>query len=132
MAKYVWGVLCERIITDRETNSVSYIDCSHAFATKELPAPVPALYLGTLWEREEAGEKLRVRVLMVTPHGKPIFEFETPEIPMSAPRHRVNVYLNRGKVEEFGRHTIRIERRVGEEYALAAELPLQINQDDRE
>ncbi len=78
-----WALTCQRVITDSETNSVSYIDALEAFAVSRFPIPFPPVCVSTLWRREGARDRLHVRLRIQDPAGKIISSFE-PDLPKPA------------------------------------------------
>jgi len=124
-----WALTCNRVITDRETNSVSYIDALEAFAVSSFPVPFPPVCVSTLWRRESSRDILHPRLRIENPSRKTIQTFEpsTPT-PLSKQRHRLNVILGGAPIESPGEYHIVIEQRVGESWRVAQTLPIDVSQ----
>ena len=123
----IWSVICSIILTDRFTNSVSYIQCLEQISTKDLPQELPYLVIGSLWERDsEAKEHFKFRIVLEKPSGskKTVFDDKTT---MEKKRHRLNVNLSGLEIEEPGRHIFHIDYNQGKRWKNAFKLPLQIN-----
>lgn len=68
--KHVWSVLCERVSTDRATNTLSLLTCLEELTVAEVPAAVPNATIGTLWFKESDGpEQLSIRFSVENPEG---------------------------------------------------------------
>jgi hypothetical protein len=124
-----WALTCNRVITDGETNSVSYIDALEAFAVSSFPIPFPPICVATLWRRKSSRDILHPRLRIENPSGKTIQTFEpsTPT-PLSKQRHRLNVILGGAPIESPGEYHIVIEQRVGKSWRVAQTLPIDISQ----
>ena len=130
MARLVRSILCKRVITDRDTNDVSYIDCVEQLAPKKLPAPLPRLFLATLWKPDDTGEAPRLRVVVKGPDGKDVADTEFPPVSIHPEHssHRININLQGAPVRRYGEHVVRVEVR-GEDakrWRKLAEIPLHI------
>ena len=68
MATLVWAVTAQRIITDRDTNSVSYIDLVENFAVPVFPSQLPPFSIGTLWQRESGENSFTIRITFLSPN----------------------------------------------------------------
>jgi hypothetical protein len=109
-----WALICSRVITDTDTNSVSYIDAVEAFAVPSFPVPFPPVCVSTLWSRESEGDTLRVRVRLYDPSGKMIQSFEpNSPIPLVLKRHRLNVIFAGAPIDAPGEFQIVIEQQNG-------------------
>lgn len=127
MPRLIWAVTCARIITDNQTNSVSYVDAVEQLRSGAFPAPFPPIYLGTLWRRSTIGEELRIRVRVTDPSGKDLISFQPKQtIEMVQPRHRLNVNLGGPKIAKPGEYTVIVEQPSGSAWKVVAELPIEI------
>lgn len=128
MVKLIWALLCERLITDSETNSVTYVDAVESVTAKQLPANLRPLSLCTLWKGESQEDELVVGLHIVSPTGKEILSYQTPpSMFKDVTRNRVNFDLGGLPIEEVGEHTFVIERLAGDEWIEEAELPLEVD-----
>ncbi len=127
MPRLIWAVLCQRILVDRETNSVSYIETIEGLDATQLPLSAPPMTLGTLWKRQSEDDVLRMRVRIEAPGDKKALSHELPEYPFGPnPRIRVNVYLGGVLIREPGEHHIIVEQRVGQEWREEVRIPLDV------
>lgn len=122
MAIVVRAVLCRRVITDQETNSVTLVDCVESLTPKQLPARLPRVILATLWERKDAtidGDPTRARVVLRGPDTAetPVIEHELPSLDFKEKqkRLRVNVNLQGVEITRPGVHTVSVETASGEQ-----------------
>jgi hypothetical protein len=126
MAKIVWALLCDRVIIDRDTNSVSYIDAIERLQARELPSGLPRVNVATLWARESDDDTLQVRFKLFSPStAKSEVLFTTDELKLNW-RQRVHLNLQGATVKEEGEYRIVVDQRSGNRWRKAAELPLMI------
>lgn len=110
MIRLIWSVLCREILTDRETNSVSYIHSIEEGAAVALPTRIAPVSLGTLWEMDSPGpEPFMARVILGAPSGQAIVLLQTGTLSFTNPRHRLHFRLQGMPMSDFGRHEIRLE-----------------------
>ncbi|MFO8088497.1 MAG: hypothetical protein R6U13_01555 [Desulfatiglandaceae bacterium] len=127
MIRNVWGVLCRDIITDQESNSVSYIRCIEEGFARDLPVRIGPMFLGTLWEKNgEDQEIIRFRVALACPDKTIKAILQTNPITMDRPRHRLHFRLKSMEVTSFGTHQIIVEYNQEREWLQAARLPILI------
>ena len=130
MPRLIRSLLCKRVITDRETNDVTYVDCVESLMPKRLPAPLPQLYLATLWKSDESGEQPRLRVAIVGPGSHKPYHHEFPPIIIKPEHksHRININLQGAPINQHGEHHIRVEVRPQEakRWTRVAEIPLEV------
>lgn len=124
MIRLVWSILCREILTDRETNSVSYIHGIEEGAAAVLPTRIAPVSLGTLWEMDGAEpEPFAARVALGTPSGREISLLQTGALSFTNPRHRLHFRLQGLHLTEFGRHEIRLDYAQGSHWLRAATMP---------
>jgi len=124
-----WALICNRVITDKETNSVSYIDALEAFAVSSFPIPFPPVCVSTLWRRESEEDTLRVRIRIQDPAGQTIQSFEPDQpTPLPKKRHRLNVILGGAEIREPGEFVIIIEQHTGKRWRMEHSLPIDVSQ----
>ena len=130
MPRLIRSLLCKRVITDRETNDVTYVDCVERLVPKELPAPLPKMYLATLWQPGDGGDQPKLRVSIQGPSAKKTFHHEFPPIAIKPEHksHRININLQGAPIKEYGEHQIRVEVRSGQanRWTRLADIPLEI------
>jgi hypothetical protein len=129
MAILQWALICHRVITDSQTNSVSYIDALEAFAVSSFPIPFPPVCVSTLWRRESERDVLHTRIRIQDPSGLTIQSFE-PDLPtpLLTKRHRLNVILGGAEIREPGEFQIIIEQRAGKTWRAEHTLPIDVSQ----
>lgn len=127
MPRLMWALLCERIITDAETNKVSYIDATEELVATELPMPLPDLFVGTVWSRTKLDEKVRMRVRLVSPTQEELVNFEIPALEMRHERHRINLNLRGVPMAAVGTYEVIVEQLARTKWHVASNIPLQIS-----
>ena len=129
MIRNVWSVLCRDIITDQETNSVTYVRCIEEGAAAEVPVKIGPIFLGTLWEKQGEGEEsVQFRVGIVTPDGSARILLQTKTMALNRPRHRLQFRINTLEVVSFGVHYVLVEYSQGEKWKRAVRIPVLIRQ----
>lgn len=124
MIKHIWTILARNIITDSATNLMSYINCIEEVIAKELPARLPTIGIGSVFEKDSGKEEtLRVRYSLVAPSGKSVQIVMTEEILMKARRHRLNVIAGNLSAEEDGVYKIRVEILNPDNWVVVTEVP---------
>lgn len=124
MIRLVWSILCREILTDRETNSVSYIHSIEEGAAMALPTRISPVSLGTLWEMDGAGpQPLTARIVLGIPSGREIILLQTGALAFTNPRHRLHFRLQGLPMTEFGRHEIRLEHAQDDLWLRVATMP---------
>ena len=127
MIRNIWAVFCRDIITDQETNSVTYVRCIEEGAAARLPANIGPLFLGTLWEKSGAEpETAMFRVVLVTPNQKRQPLLQSRPVVIDRPRHRLQFRFNALNLDEFGTYTILVEFNQDDRWETAARLPVLI------
>lgn len=110
MAKLIWGVLCLRLITDQETNNISYIDAVEAIHAPQFPFRLPVMTLGLLWRREEPNEELRIRFQSIPPGGVASEVLELPSYIIDKDNLRVNIRFGVSDVTQSGNLDLNVEQ----------------------
>ena len=127
MIRNIWSVLCRDIITDQESNTVSYIRCIEEGATAKLPARIGPVFLGTLWEKTGTGpETVAFRVLLASPTQKKQAVLQSRPVVIDRPRQRLQFRINALQLTEFGIYTLLVEFNQEEKWETAARLPVLI------
>ncbi|MFW6216539.1 MAG: hypothetical protein ACOC3Y_01785 [Desulfohalobiaceae bacterium] len=132
MIRNVWTVLCRDIITDQETNAVSYVRCIEEGSASSLPVSIGPVFLGTLWEKQDQ-EQIRVgfRIILLTPGQERQTVLQTKPLVLDRLRHRLNFRVNSLHLQEFGTYHLSLECLAGRKWVEAARLPVLIRQIDR-
>src|SRR5690606_23088445 len=115
------------VLTDRDTNNVSYIDTIHGLAARKLPAKLPKVMLGTVWQATRAsGDSLRMRVRVESSEGQDVLNWEVPKVDFEHPYHRLNLDLAGMDVPTEGDYWILVERYSKSRWVTDARLPFTI------
>jgi len=108
--KLLWGILCSRIITDSQTNTVSYIDCIEEIKTPKLPVKLLSCSIGSLWEKTtEGADFLKARITTESPSGQIDRIGETENLEIAKDRHRLNFLLDGFPIKEVGNYSFKVE-----------------------
>lgn len=127
MIRHIWTILAKDIITDNDTQLMSYINCIEEIVTNRLPAPLPSIGIGTVWEKDsDAEDNLKVKVFLVTPSGSSKLIIETQVIKVTTKRYRLNIIAGNLLVEEEGCYKIKVERLNGENWDFIVDIPFTI------
>lgn len=127
MARLQWALACNRVLTDKETNTVSYIDAIEAIVVSSVPFPFPPVCISTLWRRESEKDSLRARISIEDPEGQTIQSFETDSpIPLTKKRHRLNVILRGATISRPGEFSIIVEKRVKKIWKRECVFPIDV------
>lgn len=123
MAKLLWAIPCQRVITDQATNSVTYVDAVEQFAVPKLPFRFPHVVIGTLWARSSKGEKITMRMEIFDPAGASVKKtgpfYGESEL---AIRHRIHVTLAGIPIEGEGQYRVEIQQRSGRKWSAVGEI----------
>jgi hypothetical protein len=129
MATLQWALTCQRAITDRDTNSMSYIDVVEAFGVPSFPFFFPPICVSTLWRRENREDTLHPRIRVQDPTGKTILKFESDKsLELTKKRHRLNVILGGGEITQAGEYRILVEQLKGDRWKRESVLPMDVSQ----
>lgn len=128
MIRHIWTILARTIITDKETNLISYVNCIEEITTKNLPATLPTIGIGTLWEKDSnQAELLKLRISLIYPSGKSKEILKTEDISMVKIRHRLNILAGNLIVEEEGKHNIQVEILYNNNWDVVSKVPFFVN-----
>ena len=132
MIRNVWSVLCRDIITDQETNSVTYVRCIEEGSSSVMPVRIGPVFLGTLWEKSGAdAETVQFRVMLVSPGKTRQPVLQTRPLVLDRPRHRLHFRVNALNLTEFGTYMLSVEFSVNEKWETGARLPMLIRETER-
>ena len=126
MAKFVWALTCRRVIFDKATNSVSYIDALEALTATEFPVEGLPIIVTGLWRREgESESALEVRAYLQAPNGDELVRQGT--VLKYEPGHRrgrVALGLTEYQVAAPGVYTVVVEHREGGRWVEDSRIPI--------
>ncbi len=127
MVRNIWSVLCRDIITDQESNAVSYIRCIEDGAAAKLPARIGPVFLGTLWEKTGTDpEAVAFRVVLESPGQKRQVVLQSRPVLIDRPRQRLHFRLNTLYLTDYGYYVLSVEFSREEKWETAARLPVLI------
>lgn len=124
MSRHLWSVLCQSVITDIETNNVSYINAIEEITALQLPAPMLPLMVGTLWRQEMPKDSLEVRVRFFGPGGEQLAANTFGPQAFEKDRWRLNFGFGGMQLKTPGEYSFSIEHKVGNEWREVSRLPL--------
>ena len=125
----VWAVICERVVTDRQTGMVSHLTCLDGITARGVPVAIPFIGLGSLWRTDNPGDTFQFRVFIKAPDSseREIVCSDNIQFPVKAKRYRANVVMNGLELAQYGTYLFRIEGRQNGEWQSFAEIPLDID-----
>lgn len=125
----VWSILCREVLTDQETNSVSYFHCIEEGIATILPTMIHPVTIGTLWEKTADVEEIfAARVVFKTPSGGEKRLIETKPFAITNLRQRLHFKIDALSIVEYGRHEFLVEFLANGEWRMASCLPFLIKQ----
>lgn len=125
MAKHIWSVVCTQVVTDKDTNNVSYFNVVESIPIDRLPNQVaPGFMVGTMWlNDDESPVKMRVRVL--DPKGDVRHQRELDELSFNGNRrYRINLQVAGFVVAQPGTYKYEVAQRLGDEWRIQAVIPV--------
>lgn len=132
MASFIWAVICQQIITDRETNAVSYINALEAIALGRFPTQLPPLYVATLWQKTAENDKVEMRIKVYAPDGSTVHTEDGPiaKFGKEFRRYRVNMLVVGASAPKPGVYQYAVEQKQGGAWREVAKYPLEVLQVD--
>jgi len=128
MIENVWCVLCKDIVTDSQTNLISYLNCFEGISVSKLPGNLLPFSIGTLWIKDsDEVEVLKVRVRSFTPSGTEKELFESQDMEMKKKKHRFNLVIEGFSVNEEGTYKFMVEYYNKEKWEVVKKLQLGVN-----
>ena len=130
MIKNLWSVLCQTVITDERTNSVSYINAIENVIVSKIPFRFPTISLGTLWTKStNEDERLKIRIKFVSPSNDEKILIEPDPIVLKLKNHRLNILMDGLLIEKEGLYKFIVENLDGDQWKLANEIFLNVSLD---
>ena len=129
MVKHIYSIACDSIVVDKDTNRASYLNTIDAGNASKLPAMMPPLSVGSLWQVEEGLNRFSVRIDRLSPSGKTQILFSLDvEVDAKVKRsHRTNIRLSGLPIEEDGINIIVVMlKEEGAEWQQVANLLIRI------
>jgi len=128
MAKLLWGLLCDRIIVDRETNATSHIDVIDSIIVEKFPTVLFRAALALMWKAERENEELQIRILVNWPGATEAIVVEPDKFPFEGLTHRFNLTVNNIKIEEAGELSFEVKHFVNGKWKKADRFSYPITQ----
>jgi len=122
MASLQTFVMCQRIITDTETGSVSYIDVLEQATVPKIPFMLPPVCLGAIWASDTEGETIEVRYQIKSPAGHVVQKYPPDIIKFTRKRHRHNVTIFGVIVTETGDYSFQYQIKSVDRWEAAATM----------
>lgn len=134
---HAWSVLCEKVLTDNQTNNIS-LDVVEQISISGLPAlPTGAkgfvipmrLQLASMWYRDnfEVADKCDARLVILSPEGETLSKLDIVADLTSAPRARTICGLEAFPVSRQGIYKFVVSQKTTkDEWKEVARLPLEI------
>lgn len=124
MARLAWALLCQRVLTDQKTNSVSYIEAVEAVRLPRLPHHLPAVVLGCLWIGTK-DEEFEFQVQIVGPDSVVAGAMTAdPQVLPTGTGLRTNVALTGTKVTAEGSYEVRVRQKTRGRWRTESAIPL--------
>lgn len=127
MIRHIWSIMCQNIITDQESGSVSYLLGIESVLVPSLPARVPNLAIGTSWSKDSGETVIESFSLRLTHkvQGKADKHLLVAEsVSFQTQRHRMNFILNGYQLDSSGIHHFVVEYKQGSGWIDVATIPL--------
>ncbi len=112
MAKLLWGLLCERVIIDRETNTSSHIEVIEDISVESFPIILPRASLALMWRREGKDEEFQLRILVNWPGASEVITINTGKLAFEKPTNHFNLTLANVKIEAEGELTFEVKQMI--------------------
>jgi hypothetical protein len=126
MARHMWTVVCQAIITDQVTNGVSYIQSIEGLTVSNFPAATQ-LAVGTLWHREGDEVAITARARILSPDGAVAAEVSQPPRPLgAAARLRQNSFFGGFPITAAGEYLVVVEQQRNGEWVREFSMPLPV------
>ncbi len=128
MIKHIWSILCEKVVTDKDTGVTSYLSAIEAIIVKSVPVTMPFLALGSLWRTDNpAGDNLQFRVSLIHPESKWEKQLVTSEgTLLVTKRYRSNVVMNGSEFVQAGTYMFKVEVCNNGKWEQVAEIPFDV------
>jgi len=126
MIKNTRMVICQSIVTDKETNLVSYLNCLEEVRAIKFPIRLASISLGMLWDKTSKKEiTLKVRVNIENPSGiqKQLGEIKNV---IKKTRHRLHVVMDGLAIEQEGIYKFFVEYFEGGKWKKTDFVPLEV------
>jgi len=126
MAKLWRSIVCQRVITDSQLNTATYVDGVEGFGVPQLPFVFLPVMVATVWRRDQVEDKIVARLRVRGPSGADVFVNNLPDVPMASDVHRYNVQIGGFNIVEAGDYEIIVDQRMGEEWKPVSVLPVYV------
>jgi len=127
MARHVWSVLCQSVLIDQFTNSMSFIQAIEGLSVPSVPASAPQMMVGTLWLRTGKESQLLSRIRILDPHGKVANVVENNPASLSVPRSRTVTVLGGFSLSSAGVYSLVVESKKDGTWVQEASIPFEVS-----
>lgn len=130
MIQHAWSVLCERAITDKDTNNISLIYCIEQITTIRLPLQFPQITFSTLWYKTDQKDTnpydLSLKFFVEKPNQEKELIGET-RAKIEKPRHRFNFSIGGFLFSHEGTYLFSVEYNLENQgWKKTNQIPLQV------
>lgn len=127
MARHIWSVLCQSVLLDQFSNSMSLIQAIEGFSVPALPSSAPQMMVGSLWLRTGKESQLISRIRILDPAGKVVNVIENKPASLSLPRSRTITILGGFPLVSAGVYSMVVESKKEGGWMEEAAIPLEIS-----
>lgn len=123
----MWSIPCMTLITDGETNLVSYVNALEAIKVPQLPVILPLFTIGTMWWRDSDKEEiLNIRLRFERPDNSIDTILLVDKFKMVRRRHRSHLRIGNLQINHGGFHFFLVEQLQGETWKTVSRLPFEV------
>ena len=125
MARHIWSVLCQTVLIDQFSNSVSIIQAIEGLSVPSLPATAPQMMVGTF--RVGAGKgQLFSRLRVLDPKGQVVTVIDNKPGSLAVPRSRTITVLGGFPLKSAGVYSVVVEVKNEGAWVEEARIPLEV------
>ena len=123
MIKHIWSLICQNIIVDRNTNSISYINCLEELTVPPLPVDF-SLSLG-IFTHIDPIEVFKIRIRLKKPDGTIKELIVTEDYKLKTKKNRINFILGI-TFDSSGEYHFLIDIKTDNVWESFNEIPLEV------
>lgn len=127
MARHIWSVLCQSVLIDQFSNSMSFIQAIEGLSVPHVPASAPQMMVGTLWIRTGKESQLLSRIRILDPHGKVANIVENKPASLALPRSRTITVLGGFPLVAAGIYSLVVESKQDGAWVDEATIPFEVS-----
>ena len=126
MPRLVYALLCKDLLVDKESSSTSFIRTVEHASVRKLPTRLPTIYVGSLWELQDAKSPFSVALQLISPDGTSDTLGMQEVRPEATLLHKLNFQLPGLTVKQTGLHFVAVSLKDDDDWHQVATLPLYI------